>query len=195
LVAAGFGPVRNSPDYATAMVMNNAFGGLFTARLNTNLREKHGYTYLAFSAFQFYRDASPFLARMVVRSDVTVPATQQLIAEIRGATEHPFTPEELRKAKDALLLAMPADFEDVRDLNKQMATLWLFHLPRNSYQSYAVQVAGVSSDDVQKAVAKYLDPKTLQLVALGDTGKIADGMKLLDWGETVTRQNITYKTR
>jgi len=101
----------------------------------------------------------------------------------------------LRKAKDALLLAMPADFEDVRDLNKQMATLWLFHLPRNSYQSYAVQVAGVSSDDVQKAVAKYLDPKTLQLVALGDTGKIADGMKLLDWGETVTRQNITYKTR
>src|SRR6185369_10140144 len=39
------GPPRSTPDYESLQVMNAIFGGLFSSRINLNLREKHGYTY------------------------------------------------------------------------------------------------------------------------------------------------------
>ena len=46
------GPERKTPDFAPLQVMNAALGGLFTSRLNTNLREEKGYTYGVRSQFQ-----------------------------------------------------------------------------------------------------------------------------------------------
>ena len=36
-------------------VMNTSLGGLFSSRINMNLREEHGYTYGASSQFVFRR--------------------------------------------------------------------------------------------------------------------------------------------
>ena len=41
--------------------MNAVLGGLFSSRINLNLREAHGYTYGAFSAFEWRRAAGPFV--------------------------------------------------------------------------------------------------------------------------------------
>ena len=46
---------------STSMVMNAVLGGLFSSRINLNLREAHGYTYGAFSAFEWRRAAGPFV--------------------------------------------------------------------------------------------------------------------------------------
>ena len=47
---AGLGVARATPDYEAIEVMNTILGGLFTSRINLNLREDKGYTYGAFSA-------------------------------------------------------------------------------------------------------------------------------------------------
>ena len=39
------GAARSSPDFRALQVMNNALGGLFSSRINMNLREQHGYSY------------------------------------------------------------------------------------------------------------------------------------------------------
>jgi zinc protease len=46
---------RAHPDYVPLVVMNMAFGGQFTARLNMNLREDKGYTYGYRSRFDWRR--------------------------------------------------------------------------------------------------------------------------------------------
>ena len=48
---------RNHPDFFPVNVMNAVLGGLFNSRINLNLREVHGYTYGAFSAFDWRRQA------------------------------------------------------------------------------------------------------------------------------------------
>ena len=63
----------SNPDYVAIDVMNTALGGLFSSRINLNLREKHGYTYGASSAFVFRRGPGPFLIGTAVRTDVTAP--------------------------------------------------------------------------------------------------------------------------
>jgi zinc protease len=44
LIVAQVGVARSDPDYEKLNVMNQVLGGLFSSRLNMNLREKHGYT-------------------------------------------------------------------------------------------------------------------------------------------------------
>ncbi|MBA2572901.1 MAG: insulinase family protein, partial [Gemmatimonadetes bacterium] len=39
------GVARDNPDYFPLLVLNTMLGGSFTSRLNTNLRETHGYSY------------------------------------------------------------------------------------------------------------------------------------------------------
>ena len=55
LLTFGVGMERKSPDYPAVTVMNKMLGGLFSSRINMNLREEHGYTYGAFSFYWFYR--------------------------------------------------------------------------------------------------------------------------------------------
>src|SRR5256885_6648107 len=55
LVCFSMGLARSTPDYAPVEVMNTDLGGLFSSRINMNLREAHGYTYGAGSFFNYHR--------------------------------------------------------------------------------------------------------------------------------------------
>ena len=55
IAIGGVGVPRSTPDYFAIRVLNTVLGGAFTSRLNTNLREQHGYAYGASSTF---RDAT-----------------------------------------------------------------------------------------------------------------------------------------
>ncbi len=60
LRVATIGVPRSTPDYVPVRVMNTILGGLFSSRINLNLREEHGYTYGANSQFVFWRSGGPF---------------------------------------------------------------------------------------------------------------------------------------
>ena len=62
---------RLHEDYFPVVVMNAILGGLFSSRLNLNLREVHAYTYGAHSAFDWRRAASPFEISTAVETAVT----------------------------------------------------------------------------------------------------------------------------
>src|ERR1043166_5936342 len=73
---------RNHPDFFPVNVMNAVLGGLFNSRINLNLREAHGYTYGAFSSFEWRRQAGPFVVSTAVRSDITDEAAREATSEI-----------------------------------------------------------------------------------------------------------------
>ncbi len=59
---------RSNPDYYALQVMNSILGGGGSARLFNNLREDKGYTYGAYSRFQYRRGAGPFSASAEVQT-------------------------------------------------------------------------------------------------------------------------------
>ena len=73
---------RRHPDHVPAAVMNEILGGLFSSRINLNLREVHGYTYGAGSRFSFRRGKGPFLISTMVRTDATAAAVKEVFSEI-----------------------------------------------------------------------------------------------------------------
>src|SRR6478735_2389757 len=93
---------RRHPDYFAATVLNAVLGGLFSSRINLNLREAHGYTYGAFSAFDWRRQSGPFAVSTAVRSDATDASAREILFEIERMRREPITSDELSLATSYL---------------------------------------------------------------------------------------------
>jgi len=182
LIAFGLGAPRNSPEYAAINEMNSVLGGLFSSRINMNLREKNGFTYGAFSGFFFYRGGGPFFAGAQVRTDVTGPATRELFAELNRIHTDPATPDELKLAKDSSLRSLPANFETVGNETGLMAELFVYSLPTDYFQKLPAQFEAVTPEAVAKAAENFIHPQNVIVIAVGDRAKIQPDMEKLNLG-------------
>ena len=174
---ATFGVPRTSPDYMPVRVMNTILGGLFSSRINMNLREEHGYTYGANSQFTFWRSGGPFSVATGVRTDVTAPAVHEVMLELKKMSETRVTPEELTLAKDAITQPLPALFETSDRTVGSLSTLFTYGLPLNYYSNLAEQISVVDAQAVQEVAKKYLVPDKLVVVAVGDRSKIGEAAR------------------
>jgi zinc protease len=182
LYAVGIGVSRSTPDYAPLQVVNTMLGGLFSSRINMNLREKHGYTYGASSRFQFERGPGPFFAGASVRSDSTAPAAQELFSELDRIRTSPLTAEELAMSKQHIIRSLPGSFETVEGTAGQMGALFVYNLPLDSYRQYPAKIEAVTTEEAAAVANKYIDPGHMILIAVGDKAKIQPGIEKLSLG-------------
>ncbi|HJQ67327.1 MAG TPA: pitrilysin family protein [Blastocatellia bacterium] len=181
------GIARSNPDYVPVEVMNLMLGGLFSSRINMNLREKNGYSYGAFSAFFYRRGAGPFMAGSGVRTDVTAPAVKEILFEIDRMRTTQLTAEELKAAKDSMARSLPGFFETTPQVAGSIGQLFVYNLPLDYYRTLPAKINTVTAADVQKAAEKYLSPKSMVVVAVGDRSKIEEELKKLDLGPIEVR--------
>jgi len=179
---AGIGMSRSNPDYVPAEVMSNGFGGMFSSRLNMNLREKHGYTYGAFSGFSFRRGDGPFTAGGGIRTNVTGPAVSEIFKEVEEMRTNPLSPQELKMAKDNLQLSLAGLFETSGHVANTLSGLFVYDLPLDYYSTLPAKINAVSQADVASMVSKYLKPENMVVVTVGDKKKIEPELKKLNLG-------------
>jgi zinc protease len=182
LIAFGLGVPRNTPEYPSIVEMNSILGGLFSSRINMNLREKNGFTYGAFSGFSFQRYGGPFYTGAQVRTDVTGPAARELFAELERIHTDPATAAELKLSKDSALRSLPADFETVGSETGLMAQLFVYGLPNDYFEKLPAQFEAVTAESVAKAAADTIHPDHLVIVAVGDRAKIQPQLEKLNLG-------------
>jgi len=176
------GVARSNPDYIGIEVMNTALGGLVSSRINLNLRETHGYTYGASSAFVFRRGAGPFLIGTSVRTDVTAQAVVEIFHEIQRMREGILTPEELATAKDSIARSLPSFFETTPESASSIGQLFVHNLPLDYYHDLPQEIERISAAGVQHIAWKYLRPEEMVIVAVGDRGKIETELAQLNLG-------------
>ena len=164
---------RNTPDYFDVMVMNAVLGGLFSSRINLNLREVHGYTYGASSAFEWRRGAGPFVVQTAVKSDVTGAAVQEILDEIDRMRSALIGEDELTLATSYLDGVFPIRYETTAAIAQALANLVVHGLPENYYDVYRSRVRAVSTDGVLHAARTHLHPDKLRVVVVGDPAVVA----------------------
>jgi zinc protease len=182
LRVAAIGAPRSSPDFRPLQVMNLALGGLFSSRINMNLREKNGYTYGASSQFSFRRAAGPFQVGSGVRTDVTAPAVREIFNELRGMVEKPVTEVELKQAKDGLSSSLPGAFETSSNAVSNFSNVFIYDLGLDYYTRYAEQVNAVTTTQALDVAKRYLVPGNMIVIAVGDRAKIEPELKKLNLG-------------
>ena len=182
IFAAGVGVPRSTPDYAPLQVVNTMLGGLFSSRINMNLREEHGYTYGARSIFQYQRGSGPFLAYASVRTDVTGPAVEELFKELNRIRTSPLTETELKRSKEYIVLALPGRFETADGMAGEVSNIFTYDLPLDYLRAYPAKVNAVTSEDAAAIANKYFQPENMFLIAVGDKAKIQPGIEKLNLG-------------
>jgi zinc protease len=182
LLVAGLGPARSTPDYAAINVMNDVLGGLFSSRINLNLREAHGYTYGAGSQFVFRKGEGPFVVQAAVRTDATAPAVSEIFKEIRRMAASPMSADELTMAKDAIIRGLPSDFETSNSVVSALGDLFVYNLGLDYYAKYPGMVSSVTADAALAAAKAYLKPGQMIVVAAGDRAKIEAPLRKLGIG-------------
>src|SRR6266702_3240252 len=187
LLLSSLGASRNTPDYVPLEVMNTALGGLFSSRINMNLREEHGYTYGAGSTFAYHRQPGPFLAYSAVRTDVTAPATSEIFNELRRMRDTQMNADEMKLSKDSITRSMPGRFERGTEAAGTFAELFIYDLPLDYFSKLPEEVDAVSPVQAQAMAQKYIHPDKIVVLAVGDKAKIEDEMKKLNLGKMEIR--------
>jgi zinc protease len=181
------GVPRSTPDYEAIRVMNEELGGLFSSRINLNLREDHGYTYGAYSQFIFRRAAAPFLVASGVETNVTAPSVSEIYKEIRRMRDTTMTPEELAMAKDSLVRSLPSAFQTGADVTASTAAIYIYDLGLDYFTKYPARLSAVTAEQAKAVAEKYLVPEKLVVVAVGDRSKVGAPLQALQLGALEVR--------
>lgn len=172
LVIGQLGMKPTDPDWPSAAVGNKILGGGPEGRLFLDVREKHGWTYGAYSQFSKEKDRGTFSADASCRTDVTDSTLVAMIANIKRITTEPVTDAELDGAKSYMIGNFPTTIETPAQIAAQIGQVKLLGLDKSYLENYRKQISLVTKESVQAALKKNLQPDKMAIIAVGDAGAI-----------------------
>ncbi len=111
------------------MRANIALGGSFTSRLNQDLREKHGWTYGARSAFSVSSSPGLMVAWAAVQTDATIDASKALLADVREFAGKGLTDDEVSKTLATMNAEFVRSYSTIDAMSARLAQHAIFGKP------------------------------------------------------------------
>lgn len=177
LMAVNHAIDRKSPDYIECQVMNRILGSGPSSRLFRVIREEKGYTYGIGSGFSASRYLNHFIASTSVRTEVTEPALAELLSQFGDIRNRAVPAGELADAQSAIVASFVLGLESASSVLSRWLEQRMDGLPEDYWDTYTQKVMAVSAADVQRVAKKYVPLDNVQIVAVGDAGKIRDLLK------------------
>jgi len=170
VLVANLGVPRSTPDYVPLEVMNNILGGLYSSRINMNLREEHGYTYGGFSSscIGVDRDCSLRVAGCA--------ATQPLRrcgSCLRSLSES-YGPAHGGRAEAVERRFLPFACWPVRVFRADCqhgGRIVHLRFPARLLPQLPAKIDAVTAEDVQRMANTYLHPETSVVIGAGDRAR------------------------
>jgi len=162
------GPSRSTQDVPEINVLNATLGGGFSGRLFQNLREKHGWTYGAYSAFDMRKLGGSFEANAETRNEVTGPAVEETIKEINRLRDELVPDPELELQRQYNVGNYLLSLENPARTAQRVQDIDLYGLPKDFYKTYAKRMAETTPQGVEDLSKKYLHPADLAIVVVGE---------------------------
>jgi zinc protease len=162
---------REKHDYFPRTLLNTILGGQFSSRINLNLREDKGYTYGAFSRFNYFKECAFFYASTSVGIENTGNAVKEIIKELNLIREG-VTEEELGFAQLSTIGKYPANFETNRQIAHNLTTKYLYDLPNDYFHTYLDRIRDVSIEQVNKSAKDHIHTDRLVILVVGVKEKL-----------------------
>jgi zinc protease len=185
IVAAQVVPPRGGPEEIPLDVLNTILGGMFTSRINMNLREDKHWSYGARSTVQSTRGPRALLAMTSVQTDRTAESVAEMLKEFRGLTgERPATAAEIESAQSSMTLTLPGRWESARAVAESIEEIVAYGLDDRHFDGHAARIRAVKPGDLA-AAGKLLRPDGLVWIVSGDRRRIEEGLRGLGIAEVV----------
>ena len=176
-VASTVNLLKGSPNDIPSNVMNNILGGGFSGRLFANLREKHGFTYGAYSSISPSKQIGMFSAEASVRNEKTDSSIQEILNELNIIRNTKVGDTELSRMKNYLAGGFARSLESPNTIANFALSIAVNHLPEDYYQKYLTNLAAVDAQKVQDVATALLNPAKMHIVIVGNAKQIAKGLE------------------
>ncbi len=163
-----------TPDVIKARVANVVLGGGSQGRLFLDLREKHAWTYGAYSSLREDDLAGTFSATVKCRNIVSDSSVGALIDEMRTMQTDKVSDTALQNSITYLSGGFAIGLEDPKRVAQYAINIERYHMPKDFYQNYLKNLAAVTSDDVIEMSKKYIRPDNANIVVAGSKEEVAN---------------------
>ena len=161
---------RHDPAFFPLLVGNYILGGGgFVSRLQTEVREKRGLTYGAYSNFSPGLHAGAFTVSLQTRPDQAAQALDVARTVVKDFVANGPTEAELKAAKDNLIGGFALLIDSNRKLLGNLSNIAWHDLPLNYLDTWISQVDKVTTQDIKTAFSTKLQPDKMVIVVLGAT--------------------------
>jgi predicted Zn-dependent peptidase len=176
-VATTVNLTKGSPNDIPSNVMNNILGGGFSGRLFANLREKHAFTYGAYSSISPSKQIGMFSAEASVRNEKTDSSIQEILNELNIIRNTKVGDTELGRMKNYLAGGFARSLESPNTIANFALSIAVNNLPEDYYQKYLTNLAAVDAQKVQEVATALLNPSKMHIVIVGNAKQIAKGLE------------------
>ena len=175
---------RDHPDFYKADVANYMLGGTASARLFMVLREEKGFTYGAYSNFNGMKNYGTFRAYASVRTDATLESVE-LFRDIMKEYRAGVPQETVDFTVGSLLKANALRFETNDSKLGMLSTMTTYGLPADYVRQEESYLMGLTKEQMDETVQKYIDPMKMNYVVVGDAATQLKGLKKVGFGEPI----------
>jgi zinc protease len=184
IFGAQLAPPRNDPDAISLDLVNDVFGGMFSSRINMNLREDKHWSYGVFSVLPSALGQRPYLSLSPVQTDKTKESLAELVKEYNNvAGAKPISAEELKDAQSNETLGLPGNFETVQELAGAYSTILQYNLPEDYYNTFTQKALALTPETANAMAKRFIQPDHLIWVVVGDMSKVEGGIRSLNLGD------------
>ena len=179
----GLGTDRHNPDVPALAVMNYVLGGGFASRLFQKIRTERGLAYAVDGGYSFaYDHPATFRVELMTQSTSTVEATKLALELISSLTSTPFTEEEVKRAKDNILNSFLFRYDTKAKVLAERERLEYYGYPADYLEKYEAALKAVNLSDVAAVAKKYIPPKDLAVLVVGNESEIKPPVSELGLG-------------
>lgn len=171
---------KGTDDDLALSVANIPLGGIFTSRLNMNLREEKGWSYGVGTSISTTREQMPFYLSAPVQTDKTGDALAELRREIAAYVgDSPITPQELSQTTAFLAGRQPGAYESASAVLSALESNARLGRPDDYQETYAARLADLDAAGIAARAAAEIDPGKLLWVVVGDAAKVRPQLEQL----------------
>jgi len=166
-------------DYIPLIVMNAILGDGTSSRLFLNVREQKGYAYDVSSQVRARKAGGAFFGAAETRTEVTLPAIREMLAEFERLSNEKVSAEDLRNAKNYLTGLFSLTLSTQGGMAEAILETRLLGLAADDLETFRARVEAVTADDVQRVARRYLAPERAAIVVVGDAAKLKRALAAL----------------
>ena len=159
---------RHDPDFWAGVVVNHILGGgVFSARLFREVREKRGLAYSVHSQLVNYDHADLFSGGTSTKNERALESLSVIEDEIRQLAEEGPTEEELDKARKYLIGSYALRFDTSTKIAGNLAHLQIEDYPVEFLDERNGHIAAVTLEDTKRVAKRLFLGKKLLVAAAG----------------------------
>ena len=159
---------RKDPDFWAGVVVNHILGGgVFSARLFREVREKRGLAYSVHSQLMTYDHAALFSGGTSTKNERAGESLTVIEEEIRKLAEDGPTEEELNKARKYLIGSYALRFDTSTKIAGNLVHLQVEGYPVEFLDERNGHIAAVTLEDTQRVAKRLFLGKKLLVAAAG----------------------------